>query len=80
MQKRLVLVCEGSLCPIKLPEVSGPGLEEAGRYRMVSELTLTVSRARGRGGALRYRGDGVSGEGVRRVRGPAERPLFGFGN
>ena len=32
MQKRLVLVCEGSLCPRKLPEVSGPGLGEAGRY------------------------------------------------
>ena len=25
---------------------SGPGLGEAGRYRMVSELTLAVSRAR----------------------------------
>ena len=32
MQKRLVLVCEGSLCPRKLPDVSGPGLGEAGRY------------------------------------------------
>ena len=32
MQKRLVLVCEGSLCPRKLPEVSGSGLGEAGRY------------------------------------------------
>jgi len=30
----------------KLPDVSGPGLMEAGRYRMVSEPTLTVSRAR----------------------------------
>jgi hypothetical protein len=30
----------------KLPDVSGPGLVEAGHYRMVSELTLTVSRAR----------------------------------
>jgi hypothetical protein len=29
----------------KLPDVSGPGLVEAGRYRMVSELTLLVSRA-----------------------------------
>ena len=29
----------------KLPDVSGPGLEEAGRYRMVSEPTLAVSRA-----------------------------------
>ena len=32
MQKRLVLVCEGSLCPKKQPDVSGPGLGEAGRY------------------------------------------------
>ena len=30
----------------KLPHVSGPGLVEAGRYRMVSEPTLTVSQAR----------------------------------
>jgi hypothetical protein len=29
----------------KRPDVSGPGLEEAGRYRMV-EPTLAVSRAR----------------------------------
>ena len=31
---------------IKLPDVSGPGLVEAGRYRMVSEPTLAVSRTR----------------------------------
>jgi hypothetical protein len=30
----------------KRPDVSGPGLEEAGRYRMVSKPTLAVSRAR----------------------------------
>jgi hypothetical protein len=30
----------------KRPDVSRPGLEEAGRYRMVSEPTLAVSRAR----------------------------------
>jgi hypothetical protein len=30
----------------KWPDVSGPGLEEAGRYKMVLEPTLTVSRAR----------------------------------
>ena len=30
----------------KLPDVSGPGLVEAGRYRMVSEPTLAVSRVR----------------------------------
>jgi hypothetical protein len=30
----------------KRPDVSGPCLEEAGRYRMVSELTLAVSQAR----------------------------------
>ena len=28
----------------KLPDVSGPGLGEAGRYKMVSEPTLAVSR------------------------------------
>ena len=32
MQKRLVLVCEDSLFPRKQPDVSGPGLGEAGRY------------------------------------------------
>ena len=37
---------EDSLCPRKQPDVSGPGLGEAGRYRMVSEPTLAVSRAR----------------------------------
>ena len=41
-----MLVCEDSLCPRKLPDVSGPGLGEAGRYRMVSELILAVSWAR----------------------------------
>ena len=30
----------------KLPDVSGPGLVEAGHYRMVSEPTLVISRAR----------------------------------
>ena len=30
----------------KLLDVSGPGLIEAGRYRMVLELTLAVSQAR----------------------------------
>ena len=30
----------------KQPDVSGPGLGEAGCYRMVSEPTLAVSRAR----------------------------------
>jgi hypothetical protein len=30
----------------KLPDISRPGLVEAGRYRMVSEPTLAVSRAR----------------------------------
>ena len=34
------------VCPKKQPDVSGPGLREAGRYRMVSEPTLMVSRAR----------------------------------
>ena len=31
---------------VKLPDVSGPGLGEAGRYRMVSEPTHVVSQAR----------------------------------
>ena len=31
---------------VKLPDVSGPSLGEVGRYRMVSEPTLAVSRAR----------------------------------
>jgi hypothetical protein len=47
-------VCRKDLCGSvravyvleKLPDVSGPGLIEAGRYRMVLEPTLTVSRAR----------------------------------
>ena len=30
----------------KLSDVSGPSLEEAGSYRMISEPTLVVSRAR----------------------------------
>ena len=42
----MVLVYEGSLYPRKQPDVSGPGLGEAGRYRMVSEPTLAVLRAR----------------------------------
>ena len=37
MQKRLVLSYEDSLCPRKQQDVIGPGLGEAGRYRMVSE-------------------------------------------
>ena len=32
VQKKLVLVCEGSLHPRKLLDVNGPGLGEAGRY------------------------------------------------
>ena len=35
VQKRLVLVCEDSLCPRKQPDVSGPGLGEAGRYNFI---------------------------------------------
>ena len=38
VQKRLVLVCEDSLCPRKQPDVSGPGLGEAGRYRYIRFL------------------------------------------
>ena len=42
MQKILVLICEGSLNPTKLPDVSGPGLGEAGHYRkyIITELYL----------------------------------------
>ena len=36
MQKILVLVCEDSLCPRKQPDLSGPGLREAGRYNWAS--------------------------------------------
>ena len=47
----------------KLPDVSGPGLGGAGRYRMVSELTLAVSWARvsqlRRHGAHGWCGSGV---------------------
>ena len=47
----------------KLSDVSGPGLREAGRYRMVSEPTLAVSRARvsqlRRHGAHGWCGSGV---------------------
>ena len=46
VRRKDVLVCEGSLCTRKLPDVSGPGLGEAGRYIMVSEPTLAVSRTR----------------------------------
>ena len=47
----------------KLPDVSGPSLGEVGRYRMVSEPTLAVSRARvsqlRRHGAHGWCGSGV---------------------
>ena len=59
---RTIPVCEYSLCPRKQPYVSGPGLGEAGRYRMVSEPTLTVSRAR----------TGVSARACGRARGGAD--------
>ena len=46
-------VCRKDLCwsvrivcvLVKLPDVNGPGIGEAGRYRIVSEPTLAVSRA-----------------------------------
>ena len=47
----------------KLPDASGPGLIEAGRYKMVSEPTLAVSWARvsqlRRHGAHGWCGSGV---------------------
>ena len=39
---RVMTKCAEKTCV----DVSGPGLGEAGRYRMVSEPTLAVSRAR----------------------------------
>ena len=33
-----MLVCEGSLCPKKLSDVSGPGLGEAGRGLAIGEI------------------------------------------
>ena len=47
-------VCKKDMCwsvravyvLVKLPDVNGPGLGEPGCYRMVSEPTLAVSRAR----------------------------------
>ena len=51
----------------KLPDVSGPGLGEAGRYRMVSELSLPVSRAR----------TGVSAQACERARGGSVRRHLG---
>ena len=43
MQKSHLLVCEGSLCPRKLPDVSGPGLGEAGRYTCSYPFILLTS-------------------------------------
>jgi len=40
MQKRHVLVCEGSLCPKNLSDVSEPGLGEAGRYSYTERAML----------------------------------------
>jgi len=44
VQKRLVLVCEDSLCHRKKPDVSGPGLGEAGRYRRRALTAAATSR------------------------------------
>jgi hypothetical protein len=41
-----VLVYEDSLCLKKRPDVSGPDLEEVGRYMMESKPTLAVSHGR----------------------------------
>ena len=43
MQKRHVLVCEGSLCPRELPDVNEPGLGEAGRYNYLRVLYVHLS-------------------------------------
>ena len=42
MQKKLVLVCEGSLHPKKLLDVSGPGLGEAGRYSFAYRIDAYI--------------------------------------
>ena len=39
-----MLVCEGSLCPIKLLDVSGPDLGEAGRY-MPHSISTSLKQA-----------------------------------
>ena len=44
VQKIYVLVCEGSLCPRKLPEVSGSGLGEAGRYTLEDQTLYNVEK------------------------------------
>ena len=59
---RTIPVCEYSLCPRKQPYVSGPGLGEAGRYKMVSEPTLAVSQARTGVSAVSRARTGVSAE------------------
>ena len=56
-----------NLCPKKQPDVSGPGLKEAGCYRMVSELTHAVSQAR----------TGVSARACGRARGGSVRGHLG---
>jgi len=45
-KKRLVLVCEDSLCPRKQSDVSGPDLGKAGRYTL--EATWTTDRGDGK--------------------------------
>ena len=46
MQKRYELVCEDSLCPKKLLDVSRSGLEEAGRYNDTECKEITCSACR----------------------------------
>jgi len=45
MQKRLMLVYEGSLYPRKAATYKRPHLKEAIHYKIVSEPTLAVLRA-----------------------------------
>ena len=51
MQKRLVLVCEDSLCPRKQPDVNRPGLGEAGRYNSLPAPRRTSTWKGGSGGS-----------------------------
>ena len=53
MQKRHVLVCEDSLCPRELPDVSGPGLGETGRYNNWAKMKNKEKSPHAKDGAER---------------------------
>ena len=64
MQKTLVLVCVDSLCPRKQPDVSGPGLGEAGRYTrgLVTQGLRDAAGPHGEAVGLRREGLGRGGK------------------